>query len=379
MTELEKVLQSFAEQIASGYTCVDKMNKYAKDIDDNYPDWYNGKKYGVGTKDWCTIFFDWNFINALGEDRAQKVLNRPKKSCGAGVRWSRAYLKDIGRVGDEPKVGCAVYFGELPYPRHIGFVYKVTDTMIYTYEGNCYVSSNVTGVKARSYKRTNSDILDYGYPVYSDEPEPDPKELDGFKVGNNYEVICTDPLMIRKGPGKSFAKIGELKTGDRITCTGLRHDEDINTWIQFDRGWCCGIYQGTHYLADPSPVKDGWIKKDGKWYYFRSGKMVTSDWIKYKGDLYYMGADGAMVTGWQTINGNEYYFYEEGHMANSEWIDGRCIDHNGRVDQSVTGKWKHNDKGWWFEDSAGWYPKNRSVIINRIEYEFDKDGYLIEK
>ena len=192
MTELEKVLQSFAEQIASGYTCTDKKSKYAKDIDDHMDEWqwYNGKKYGF---DWCTVFFDWNFINALGVDRARTVLNRPKNSMGAGVRYSREYLKQLGRVGNEPKVGCAVYFGSLPYPHHIGFVYKVTDSMIYTYEGNCYVSQGVSGVKARSYKRTNSDILDYGYPVYSDEPEPDPKELDGFKVGNNYEVICSDP------------------------------------------------------------------------------------------------------------------------------------------------------------------------------------------
>lgn len=379
MTELEKVIKSFADQVASGYTCKDKKSKYAKDIDDHMDtwQWYNGKKYGF---DWCTVFFDWNFINALGVDRARTVLNRPKNSLGAAVRYSREYLKSIGRVGNEPKVGCAVYFGDLPYPRHIGFVYKVTDNMIYTYEGNCYVSQGVSGVKARSYKRTNSDILDYGYPVYADgpTPEPDPKELDGYKVGDTYEVVCTDPLMIRKGPGTSYSKIGELKKGDRIVCIGLHADSAGSTWMQHDQGWSCAHKGSERYITDPQ--LNGWIKRDGNWYFYKDGQMVTADWVKYKGDAYYLNDYGIMVTGWYIINRMEYYFYPDGHMARSEWIEGKYLSQNGKPDNTTAGKWKQNSKGWWFEDeSSGWYPKNRSVLINRIEYEFDKDGYLIEK
>ena len=374
MTEMEKVIKSFADQVASGYTCENKQSKYAKDIDTNYPDWYNGKKCGF---DWCTVFFDWNFIHALGEERARKVLNRPKNSLGAGVRYSREYLKSIGRVGNEPKVGCAVYFGTLPYPRHIGFVYKVTDKMIYTYEGNCYVAKNVSGVKARSYQRTNSDILDYGYPVYEEgpSPEPDPKELDGYKVGNTYEVVCTGDLMIRKGPGISYDKTGELHKGDRIICTALRHDEYLNTWLEFDKGWSCGLHEGTRYITDP--VKNGWIKSDGAWYYYIDGKMVTSDWVLYKGEYYYLGPDGCMVTGWFVIDQNEYFFYPDGHQAVMEWKDGYFLDETGKRN-GRKGSWKHNNKGWWFIDEAGWYPKSRWIRINGIGYEFDAEGYMVD-
>ena len=372
MTDVEKVIKVHEEQVASGYTCVDKKSKYAKDIDDNYPDWYNGKKYGY---DWCTVYFDWCMIKAFGEEKARKILNRPKKSLGAGVRYSREYLKSIGRVGNEPKVGCAVYFGTLPYPHHIGFVYKVTDKMIYTYEGNCYVSKGVSGVKARSYNRSYKDILDYGYPVYDESPEPSLKELDGYKVGNTYQCVVDD-LSVRKGAGTNYAKVADLKEGDKILCSALCHDSDGNTWMQFDKGWACAIWKDTRYIAEP--VEDGWVKRDGKWYYYYDGVMLKGEWLRYKGDMYYLDDDGVMVTDWQIVNRCEYYFYADGHMANSEWVDGYCINHDGKVDKNVKAKWKHNAKGWWFEDSNGWYPKNRHVVINRIEYEFDEAGYLIE-
>lgn len=378
MTETEaikKLIEVHKSQI--GYTCENLKSKYAEEIDSHMDDWqwYNGRKYGF---DYCTVYYDWCMIKAFGVEIARKILNRPKNSLGAGVRYSRQYLKNLGRVGNEPKVGCAVYFGSLPYPRHIGFVYKVTDKMIYTYEGNCYVSKNVTGVKARSYSRTDSDILDYGYPLYTSAPEPDPKELNGFKVGNTYEVVCNDPLMIRKGPGTGYAKIGALSKGDRIDCIGLRLDTDDNTWLQFDRGWSCGIYDGTRYMDDPGVIVNGWIKRDGKWYYYENGQMVQNDWELYKGDLYYLGGDGAMLTGWQKIGDETYYFYSDGHMARAEWIDGLYISQDGVQAYKNKGKWKQNNKGQWYEDESGWYPKDRSVRIDGVDYDFDSMGYLIE-
>ena len=379
MSQLEKVIKLHEEQVASKYTCVDKKSKYAKDIDDHMDSWqwYNGRKYGY---DWCTVYFDWIFIHAIGVEEARKALNRPKKSMGAGVRYSREYLKSIGRVGNVPKVGCAVYFGSLPYPHHIGFVYKVTDSYIYTYEGNCYISNGVSGVKARCYSRSYPDILDYGYPLYEEGPEPDPKEMDGYKVGNTYEVVCDEPLMIRKGPGSSFDKIGKLDKGDRITCTGLRHDQDGNTWLEHDQGWSCGLYQGERYMTDPPKVE--WVKRDGKWYYFdQNSQMVKSDWVKWQDRWYYLGDDGAMLTGWQLINEKWYYFYtgNDGHMAKSEWIQNYWIDKDGTQTYPYKGKWHEDDKGWWYEDSSGWYPRGQAQRINMHDYRFDSKGYLIEE
>ena len=130
--------------------------------------------------------------------------------------------------------------------------------------------------------------------------------------------------------------------------------------------------------SDPEPThKDGWVKKDGKWYYYKNGQMVKDDWVLYKGDDYYLGADGAMLTGWQTIDRQEYYFYPDGRMARGEWIDGLYINQDGTQTYRNKGSWKTNSKGKWWEDESGWYPRNRSVRINKKDYRFDKNGYLI--
>ena len=139
-------------------------NKYAADIDNNHPDFYNGKKNGY---DWCDIFNDDIHIRAAGGDAevARKGLYQPKKSTGAGCDFSAQFYRDNGawipRSGT-PKPGDQVFFGPEGREQHTGIVVKVTSTTVYTVEGN---SSDMTA--ARSYSRTDSWITGYGRPKYT--------------------------------------------------------------------------------------------------------------------------------------------------------------------------------------------------------------------
>lgn len=346
--------------------------------------WYlrkdsSGKIYihHVNGFDWCTSLVDASFISTYTLPEARKMLFRPEMNdYGSVVKYAFNYFKNAGKgykkEDYDPKPGDVIYFQNSDGLSHTGIVVAVDSTTVTTVEGNS--GKNNWYVVKKTYKKTDSYIYGYGHPDYS-EPEPDPKEMDGFEVGKTYEVICNDPLMIRKGPAQSYDKVGELHKGDKLVCTALRHDDELNTWLQFDKGWACGLYQGNRYIDEP--VKNGWIKSDGKWFYYKDGRMVTSDWVLYKGDHYYLGADGVMVTGWQRIEGLDYFFYPEGHMAVIEWRDGWFLDESGKKN-GQKGSWKHNDQGWWFIDENGWYPKNRWIRINGIDYQFDAKGYLIE-
>ena len=67
---------------------------------------------------------------------------------------------------------------------------------------------------------------------------------------------------------------------------------------------------------------DGWIKSNGKWYFFINGEKVTG-WKKLTWsqgeDLFYFDANGVMATGWRSLTYKgkvcRFYFAESGAMA----------------------------------------------------------------
>ena len=137
-------------------------NKYARDIDEKYPDFYNGKKNGY---DWCDIFVDWCFITAYGRSDAQRLLCQPNNSLGAGCEYSYGYYKVNGQTGSIPKKGAQIFFGDLD---HTGIVVDFDSSYVWTVEGN-------SGNEVKKYSRNDSWIYGYGYPKYDEEmPTPTP-------------------------------------------------------------------------------------------------------------------------------------------------------------------------------------------------------------
>lgn len=134
------------------------ITKYSDFIDKNFPDFYNGRKQGAA---WCDIFVDYLFLVNFGEDKALQMLCQPKKSCGAGCKFSAQYYKSKGRYGKEPKIGAQVFFGKEGNESHTGVVIHYNGTHITTIEGN---SNNE--VRQRSYKVDDGYISGYGYPIY---------------------------------------------------------------------------------------------------------------------------------------------------------------------------------------------------------------------
>jgi peptidoglycan hydrolase-like protein with peptidoglycan-binding domain len=98
---LEKATNSQLDDKAAnaGYN---NYTKYARDIDENYPNFYNGKKNGFA---WCDVFVDWCFIQAFGETTALKLLCAPQKSAGAGCPYSANYFRANNQFYKSPKVG----------------------------------------------------------------------------------------------------------------------------------------------------------------------------------------------------------------------------------------------------------------------------------
>lgn len=137
--------------------------KYARDFDQKYPNWYNGKKNGYA---WCDMFVDWCFLTAFGYEKALELLCQPEKSAGAGCTYSARYYRNKGQFyTSDPKPGDQIFFGSsVSDCSHTGIVEKVDGSKVYTIEGN---TSNQCA--RRSYALTNSKIVGYGRPKYDAE------------------------------------------------------------------------------------------------------------------------------------------------------------------------------------------------------------------
>lgn len=142
--------------------------KYARDFDQKYPKWYNGKKNGFA---WCDMFVDWCFLTAFGYEKALALLCQPERSTGAGCTYSAGFYEAKGQFyTSNPKPGDQIFFGtSISNCTHTGIVEKADGSKVYTIEGN-----TSDQVARRSYALNDSKIVGYGRPKYDAETTTSP-------------------------------------------------------------------------------------------------------------------------------------------------------------------------------------------------------------
>lgn len=182
---VDKIVKWALEQV--GYKAnKDKTNKYAEYIDNNYADFYNGKKDGF---DWCDVCVDCGFIQTYGYEEALRLLCQPKKSLGAGVKYSAQYYKNKKQYyTSNPMVGDQIFFKNSKGICHTGIVVEVRKTELDTVEGN---ASNT--VKRKTYKLTDKTIDGFGRPKYdlAGVPVVAPTTSNELKKGSKGEAVKT--------------------------------------------------------------------------------------------------------------------------------------------------------------------------------------------
>lgn len=112
-------------------------------------------------------------------------------------------------------------------------------------------------------------------------------------------------------------------------------------------------------------AQDGWVFKDGYWYYYQNGTAATSQLCTIDGKEYYFNHQGKMVTEsfyhYDPVKGNAGYMVAEsdGHVvrANSQW-------------------YKASDGYWYYYKADGWLASNEFLDINGKTYFFRLYGQL---
>ena len=129
--------------------------------------------------------------------------------------------------------------------------------------------------------------------------------------------------------------------------------------------------------ADTAHYDSEWI--GGKWYDSDGSQTYAFTGIRQCDTTGWWFGDTAgwyPQSKWLKIDGKYYYFTESGYMDYYEYRDGCWLGSDGAWDESYGGgHWCSDSKGWWYEDSSGWYPYNQYLWIDGTKYWFDEDGY----
>ena len=123
--------------------------------------------------------------------------------------------------------------------------------------------------------------------------------------------------------------------------------------------------------------KNEWV--DGKWY-DANGKNTYSGTLKWKKNSKGWWVEDTKgwypQNQWQKIDGIWYFFEPDGYMASNEYYDGYWFNSDGSWDSQYYLTWKCNSKGWWVEDKSGWWPANKWLKVDGDWYYFNGSGYM---
>jgi|GEM_PF-3130089 len=265
-------------------------NNYTK-----YGAWYEGGC--LQANPWCAMFVSW-----CAEQAGIPASIIPCHAyCPSGVAWFKSKGLWKAGTGYTPKKGDIIYFSsDGSTAAHIGIVYAVDGSYVFSIEGNTSGGSTLVanggGVAKKSYTLGYGKILGYGVPAYGDSETP---------VGNVRYTVTTksDPLNCRASASAAGIKMGQFAKGTIVTATKKSGD-----WLYVTDGRITG-WASMDYLAESVPlavstlVGAGVISAPNYWIE-NYGKLQHLDMllINLAGLSYKAAAGTSVVTAEQAIS-----------------------------------------------------------------------------
>ena len=211
---------------------LNNYTKYAKD----YDEWGWGN---YQAQPWCDMFVSWCFKNAFGDDEVASH----NSYCPSHVNWFKGQ-KRWHTSG--PQKGDVIFFkNSSGVAYHVGIVYDVDKTKVYTVEGNTSSAAGVVEnggcVAKKSYSLSSSSIMGYGRPNYEKVQElyAMRDELESLKKQipvpeKKYNSIEEVPDWAKESTQKRLDLFSDPRALNL-------NDDMIRAWVLEDRARCQSI------------------------------------------------------------------------------------------------------------------------------------------
>ena len=353
-------------------------SKTANAGDMNYTKYWRDIYPSYQRNAWCLCFVVWCFKQAYGDAIAKKLLCMTN-GYTFYTPTSANYFKKNGQWYTKPQVGDLIFFKNSVRICHVGLVYKVTSTTVYTVEGNTSGASGVIanggGVCKKSYAIGYSRIAGYGRPNYGGavistttsvttksylskgDKGSDVKELQtnlnklgyncgtvdgnfGAKTDSAVKAFQKDKKLTVDGKVGSAtkAKIEECLKALTNTATSSQGFKSlyvdtgkkgmlVTTALNYRTKPVDGTAKGTlkkgQYVFPTERTEGGafpsyWFKVNGYWC---SGKYLDGWVLDKTANKWWYNEKGAYIKSeWKQIDGTWYYFKSDGYMASNAYV-----------------------------------------------------------
>ena len=235
------------------------------------------------------------------------------------------------------------------------------------------------------------DFIDPEQTIYEDDFEKSLKE-DGIEiiipekeekvpegVGATFKARTTapsetNPYYIKRGRGGYNPCI--LISGDSVlpNCVGYAHGRflEIAGKEKDDRVPVCNAEDWVQ-VASQNGLKVSTKPKTGATIVWKSGNYWNGeDGCGHVGTVEEVYSDGSILVSQSNYGGTRFFLTKHSAPYN---ITGQTFV--GFIyNPYITGVWRKNDKGWWYEYANGKYPKNKWEKIDGTWYHFDSKGYM---
>ena len=248
----------------------------ADDGSTKYGAWWQehvGKtSYDFVTADWCAIFINW----CAAQAGASNVYSSNSAQCSyilskyqSGQSGNAAYTFGSGYT---PRPGDIIFVGGSDGTvNHNGLIVEVTDTTIYTIEGNSSNKvSRVSYSMETGYRNGSSrQILYFGVPAYMNDTEASFDNTTSVAPGTNgadnvgtpvdsytVTVTATGGLNVRAAASSSANAISSLASGATVTIVAEATDSNGNLWGKLSGGgWICLKYTSAYAEENNTEVQ----------------------------------------------------------------------------------------------------------------------------
>ena len=163
-----------------------------------------------------------------------------------------------------------------------------------------------------------------------------------------------------------------------ITFVPLEWSDTVYEWFKDETGWHCTATRKCITIPDKvatlnakvtEKIVDSACEEDGKVVYTAT---FAEDWAVEQTKEEAIKATGHNWGKW---------FVEKAATNTKEGLEVRicslCNKKEERTIAKISGTWKSNSKGWWYEYSKGSYAKNEFMTIGGQTYYFGSDGYMV--